>query len=58
MPVVVDARDRDSWLARTTDESTLLALLRPALVGTFAAHAVSTRVNRVSEDDPGLVERG
>ena len=57
MPVVVAAPDRDSWLSRATDESTLLSLLRPAPTGTFAAHAVSTRVNRVSEDDPGLIAR-
>ena len=57
MPVVVEAHDRDSWLARATDERALLALLRPAHAGTFAAHPVSARVNRVSEDDSGLIER-
>ncbi len=57
MPAVIEAADRDSWLSRITQESDLLSLLRPAPAGTFTAHAVSTRVNRVSEDDPGLVER-
>lgn len=57
MPVVVEASDRDAWLSRTTDERALLSLLRPASTGTFAAHAVSIRVNRVSEDDAELVEQ-
>ena len=54
MPVVVEAPDRASWLSRTAHESNLLSLLRPAPAGTFAGHTVSTRVNRVSEDDAEL----
>ncbi len=56
MPVVVASPDRDAWLSRTTDEAALLALLRPAPMGTFAGHVVSPRVNRASEDDAGLIE--
>ncbi len=57
MPVVVESQDRDAWLSRTTEERALLELLRPAPAGTFASHAVSTRVNRVVVDDAGLIER-
>ena len=57
MPVVIDASDRGVWLDRESDSGSIVALLRPAPDGTFASHEVSTRVNRTTEDDPGLVER-
>ncbi|MCH7990944.1 MAG: SOS response-associated peptidase [Gemmatimonadetes bacterium] len=55
MPVVVAEPDRDTWLDRASDQKRLSALLRPAPDGTFASHAVSTRVNHTAEDDAGLI---
>lgn len=55
MPVVVDRTDFDVWLDDTSDAETLAALLRPAPQGMFAAHAVSRRVNRATEEGPQLV---
>jgi len=56
MPVVIEATDRAQWLSRATSGRIARALLRPAPAGTLAVRPVSTRVNRVSEDDPGLLE--
>jgi putative SOS response-associated peptidase YedK len=56
MPVVVAPADRRRWLARSSDPRALLGLLQPAPAGTLVSHAVSTRVNRPSEDDAALIE--
>lgn len=56
MPVVIAVEDRDTWLSRTSGSESLLRLAKPAPDGTFHLHPVSSRVNRPSEDDPGLVE--
>lgn len=54
MPVVVDPAQFDAWLARETSQAELRSLLHPAPAGTFAAHAVGTRVNRAGEEGPEL----
>lgn len=56
MPVVIAPDDRDAWLSRATDVDRLLGLMGPAPAGTFRLRPVSTRVNRPSEDDAGLVD--
>jgi putative SOS response-associated peptidase YedK len=56
MPVVVAADDRALWLDRLAQPAELRALLRPAPAGSLVFHPVSPRVNRPSEDDPGLLE--
>jgi putative SOS response-associated peptidase YedK len=56
MPAIVGSADRERWLDRSADPRSLQALLRPAPAGSLASHAVSTRVNRPSEDDAGLIE--
>lgn len=56
MPVLVERRDHGLWLDRSSDPERVSRLLRPALPGTLIAEPVSTRVNRVTEDDPGLIE--
>jgi putative SOS response-associated peptidase YedK len=54
MPVIVDARDYTAWLdpgnKRASD------LLKPAPDDAFVAAPISTRVNSVANDDPGIVE--
>lgn len=55
MPVVVDREDRARWLSPSLRGSDVETLLRAAPEGTFARHPVSTRVNRVGEDDAGLI---
>lgn len=56
MPVVIQRADRDLWLDHAGDPALAERLLRSAPEGTFRSHAVSTRVNRPAEDDPGLIE--
>jgi putative SOS response-associated peptidase YedK len=56
MPAIVGSADRERWLDRSADPRSLQALLRPAPAGSLVSHAVSTRVNRPSEDDAGLIE--
>jgi len=56
MPVVIGAGDRARWLDRTTEPSSLRSLLGPAPVGTLECRQVDRRVNKVKEDDPGLIE--
>lgn len=56
MPVVVAPADREAWLEGETAPDRLAAMLHPPPDGAFALRAVSTRVNRPVEDDPGLIE--
>jgi putative SOS response-associated peptidase YedK len=56
MPVVLLRADWRLWLAKDSDTREVQRVLQPAPDGTFAARRVSTRVNRPSEDDPGLIE--
>ena len=57
MPVVIDTRDFDRWLdAVTFAPADIGDLLVPAADDVFDAYPISTRVNRVANDDPGLLE--
>ncbi len=55
MPVILDPRDFQTWLSPETTASEAEALLRPAPDHLFALTPVSTRVNAVANDDPGLL---
>jgi putative SOS response-associated peptidase YedK len=56
MPVILEAADFTRWLdPRVTDGSAVAPLLRPAPDELLAMHPVSTRVNRVQNDDAGLI---
>lgn len=56
MPLLIDSGDYALWLDRGADEAELTSLMEPAPSGTLIAHPVTTRVNRVTEDDPTLIE--
>lgn len=56
MPVIIAPRDRPTWLERPSSDAALSPLLAPAPPGTLGARRVSTRVNRVTPDDPALIE--
>jgi putative SOS response-associated peptidase YedK len=56
MPVVIASPARSRWLDPLADPADALSLLRPTPAGTLASYVVSTRVNRASEDDAGLIE--
>jgi len=56
MPVIVARADRDLWLSSRAEPRELKGLLHPPPEGSLASHCVSTRVNRPSEDDAGLIE--
>ena len=56
MPVIVPPDARGAWLDRGVGGRDAVAALVQPLPGALISHAVSTRVNRVAEDDPGLIE--
>jgi putative SOS response-associated peptidase YedK len=56
MPVVLTDRDADLWMFPTTPVPELKALLRPAPDDALVMAAVSTRVNKVDNDDRELIE--
>ena len=56
VPVTIAPEDFDRWLdCRDTDAETAMALLTAPAEGEFAWHEVSTRVNRVANDDAQLI---
>src|SRR3978361_940040 len=56
VPVTIAPDDFERWLAgRAHDAEHVMTLLRGPVVGEFAWHEVSTRVNRVANDDEQLV---
>lgn len=56
VPVTISERDFERWLDVSGDEiDAILPLMRPPRAGEFAWHPVSTRVNRVANDDEQLV---
>lgn len=56
MPVVIPPSGYAAWLGHDTPLADVYPLIRPLGPGRLRAHPVSTRVNNVSQDDPGLVE--
>ncbi len=54
MPVVIAPEDFEQWL--TGDPVEASALLRPAPDDLFEAVAISNRVNKADNDDPGVLE--
>lgn len=50
MPVIIDAADRDRWLAADADPGSLLRLLEPRDRDDLEAYAVSTLVNDPAND--------
>lgn len=56
MPLVLGPGGREAWLDPASPATRLRELMLPAPAGTLVGYAVSQRVNRVTEDDPGLVE--
>ena len=56
VPVTIAPEDFERWLdGRNHDAEDVMTLLRAPMVGEFAWHEVSTRVNRVANDDAQLV---
>lgn len=56
MPVVLPPSSWDAWLDPGTSVPEAVALLQPAPDDLLEARAVSPRVNRVENDDPGCIE--
>jgi len=56
MPVVIDAKDFETWLSPRTHPDAAAALLRPAPPGLLTCTPVSTRVNSAGNDDSALLE--
>ena len=57
MPVILDERDWAAWLDPETRAQDAQKLLRPAPDDLLEAVPISTRINRVANDDPSLWER-
>ncbi|QPF90025.1 SOS response-associated peptidase [Bradyrhizobium commune] len=56
VPVTISPRDFERWLDSRGDEvDAVLPLMTAPRIGDFAWHAVSTRVNRVANDDAQLL---
>lgn len=55
MPVVLQARDYEHWLAAATPPAEVDAMIAAACTG-FAGHRVSTRVNNARNDGPELIK--
>ena len=56
VPVTIAAGDFDRWLdCRANDAEAVMALLTSPGEGEFVWHEVSTRVNRVANDDAQLI---
>jgi hypothetical protein len=54
--VTIGADDFERWLdCRDDNAETAMALLAPPREGEFAWHEISTRVNRVANDDAQLI---
>jgi putative SOS response-associated peptidase YedK len=56
MPVVLAAADWSAWLEPSTDAEAVAGLMVPAPSAWFEAFAVSTSVNKVSNDGPHLMD--
>jgi putative SOS response-associated peptidase YedK len=56
MPVIVAPEDADAWLDAARPPEAAQALLAPAPAEVLIAYPVSTRVNKVANDDPGVIE--
>lgn len=56
MPVVLASAAVAAWLDPATAGAAVQALLRPLPDGEVRADPVSTRINKVANDDPGLVD--
>jgi putative SOS response-associated peptidase YedK len=57
MPVILRGADADGWLdPGFAAAKALVPLLRPFPADDMVAFPVSSRVNKVSENDPGLLE--
>lgn len=56
MPAVLPPEEWDVWLDLDAEVADVLPLLRPAPAALLRARRVSTRVNRVENDDAGCVE--
>lgn len=56
MPVILESGVWDTWLARDDDgPDALLTLLQPAAESVLVRYRVSSAVNRVANNDPGLI---
>lgn len=56
MPFLVSPRSWGAWLDPASPLPLVMGMVAPAPAGTLEGHAVSARVNRVTEDDAGLIE--
>ena len=55
MPVILAPADIDAWLDAERPREAAQALLRPCPAAALAAYPVSTRVNKVANDDPAVI---
>ncbi len=56
MPVILHAKDEETWLDHSSDSSKLLELLKPYNEGMLTEYIVSTAVNSPRSNEPGLIE--
>jgi len=56
MPVILADEDLAAWIASETPPDALQAFLKPAPDDALIAYEISTRVNRVANDDASILE--
>lgn len=56
MPAIIPPEHFEAWLSAETGVAAAERLLRPAPEELLTSTPVSTRVNAVANDDPGLLE--
>ena len=56
MPVILEREDEDAWLDPDTPFDTIMPLLKPFQPSALEVFRVSTEVNSVRNNHPGLVD--
>ncbi|GMQ29788.1 SOS response-associated peptidase [Algoriphagus confluentis] len=57
MPVILSRENEKKWLDKYSNETELLALLKPASPDLMQSYTVSPLVNSVQNDSPGIIRR-
>jgi len=57
MPVILSREDEKKWLDKYTSESDLLKILKPYPAEMMMSYSVSSLVNSVQNDSPGIIRK-
>jgi putative SOS response-associated peptidase YedK len=57
MPVIIDRSQEKKWLDKYTSETELLAMLKPFPADFMVSYTVSSLVNSLQNDSPGIIRK-